>query len=99
MARLVGDGASFDRDRLHQEAMLLATRADVGSSAAPRMSRRRACCWRRAMRWAASSISSPRVNREANTLCSKASDRTLTATGLELKTVIDQLREQVQNIE
>ena len=38
-------------------------------------------------------------NREANTLCSKASDRTLTAIGLDHKTVIDQLREQVQNIE
>ena len=38
-------------------------------------------------------------NREANTLCSKAADRALSAIGLELKTVIDQLREQVQNIE
>ena len=38
-------------------------------------------------------------NREANTLCSKALDKTLTAIGLELKTVIDQMREQVQNIE
>lgn len=38
-------------------------------------------------------------NREANTLCSKASDKDLTRTGLDLKTVIEQLREQVQNIE
>jgi uncharacterized protein (TIGR00255 family) len=38
-------------------------------------------------------------NREANTLCSKASDRSLTRIGLDLKTVIDQMREQVQNIE
>lgn len=38
-------------------------------------------------------------NREANTLCSKAGDPALTATGLELKAVIDQFREQVQNIE
>jgi uncharacterized protein (TIGR00255 family) len=38
-------------------------------------------------------------NREANTLCSKAADRSMTAIGLDLKTVIDQLREQVQNIE
>jgi uncharacterized protein (TIGR00255 family) len=37
-------------------------------------------------------------NREANTLCSKAFDRRLTAVGLELKAVIDQLREQVQNL-
>ena len=38
-------------------------------------------------------------NREANTLCSKAGDPALTAIGLELKAVIDQFREQVQNIE
>jgi len=38
-------------------------------------------------------------NREANTLCSKSNDAGLTRTGLELKTVIDQMREQVQNIE
>ena len=38
-------------------------------------------------------------NREANTLCSKAQSSDLTAVGLELKAVIDRLREQVQNIE
>ncbi|MBE1281799.1 MAG: YicC family protein [Rhodobacteraceae bacterium] len=38
-------------------------------------------------------------NREANTLCSKAQNSGLTAIGLELKTVIDQMREQVQNVE
>jgi uncharacterized protein (TIGR00255 family) len=38
-------------------------------------------------------------NREANTLCSKSTDSALTAVGLELKTVIDQMREQAQNIE
>jgi uncharacterized protein (TIGR00255 family) len=38
-------------------------------------------------------------NREANTLCSKAQNSDLTATGLELKAIIDQMREQVQNIE
>ena len=38
-------------------------------------------------------------NREANTLCSKAQSSELTAIGLDLKTVIDQMREQVQNIE
>jgi uncharacterized protein (TIGR00255 family) len=37
--------------------------------------------------------------REANTLCSKSSDIALTRIGLDLKTVIDQLREQVQNVE
>ncbi len=38
-------------------------------------------------------------NREANTLCSKSGSTELTAIGLDLKTVIDQMREQVQNLE
>ncbi|WP_420567342.1 YicC/YloC family endoribonuclease [Thalassovita sp.] len=38
-------------------------------------------------------------NREANTLCSKSQNTQLTRVGLELKTVIDQMREQVQNVE
>lgn len=38
-------------------------------------------------------------NREANTLCSKSQSSALTAIGLDLKSVIDQMREQVQNIE
>jgi uncharacterized protein (TIGR00255 family) len=37
--------------------------------------------------------------REANTLCSKSADIALTRIGLDLKTVIDQMREQVQNVE
>jgi uncharacterized protein (TIGR00255 family) len=42
---------------------------------------------------------SQEFNREANTICSKAADIENSRTGLELKTVIDQLREQIQNIE
>jgi uncharacterized protein (TIGR00255 family) len=38
-------------------------------------------------------------NREANTLCSKSSDVVLTRVGLALKAVIDQFREQAQNVE
>ncbi len=38
-------------------------------------------------------------NREANTLCSKSGDARLTQAGLALKTIIDQMREQVQNVE
>ena len=38
-------------------------------------------------------------NREANTLCAKAQNNDLTRVGLALKAVIDQLREQVQNVE
>jgi uncharacterized protein (TIGR00255 family) len=39
------------------------------------------------------------LNREANTICSKSTDLKLTEIGLELKSAIEQLREQVQNIE
>ena len=42
---------------------------------------------------------SQEFNREANTLCSKATDITLTNIGLALKTAIDRLREQAANIE
>ena len=42
---------------------------------------------------------SQEFNREANTLCSKSSDSSLTQIGLELKNTIDQFREQVQNVE
>ena len=42
---------------------------------------------------------SQEFSREANTLCSKAADSEMSAIGLELKAVIDQMREQVQNIE
>ncbi|MEM8979225.1 MAG: YicC/YloC family endoribonuclease [Pseudomonadota bacterium] len=42
---------------------------------------------------------SQEFNREANTLCSKSQHAELTAFGLELKTVIDQMREQIQNVE
>jgi uncharacterized protein (TIGR00255 family) len=38
-------------------------------------------------------------NREVNTLCSKSNDRTVTAIGLQLKAVVDQFREQIQNVE
>ena len=42
---------------------------------------------------------SQEFNREANTLCSKAQSSDLTSVGLELKSVIEQMREQVQNVE
>jgi uncharacterized protein (TIGR00255 family) len=39
------------------------------------------------------------LNREANTLASKSSDAQMTAIGVELKVLIEQMRDQVQNIE
>jgi uncharacterized protein (TIGR00255 family) len=42
---------------------------------------------------------SQEFNRESNTLCAKANDLELTNIGLELKGVVEQFREQVQNLE
>ena len=39
------------------------------------------------------------LNREVNTLCSKSSDMALTGIGIDLKSAVEQMREQVQNIE
>lgn len=39
------------------------------------------------------------LNREANTTCSKSCDIEITNLGMELKTLIEQFREQVQNME
>ena len=102
VARLMETNASFDRDRLHQEAVLLATRADIAEEidrlfAHIEAARKLLLSNEPAGRQL--DFLSQEFNREANTLCSKASDRSLTAIGLELKTVIDQMREQVQNIE
>ena len=102
IARLMETGASFDRDRLHQEAILIATRADIQEELDRLQSHIEAA---HALLASSEAIGrkfdflAQEFNREANTLCSKAADRTLTAIGLDLKTVIDQMREQVQNIE
>jgi uncharacterized protein (TIGR00255 family) len=42
---------------------------------------------------------SQELNREANTICAKSNDLELTNAGLELKSVVEQFREQVQNLE
>jgi uncharacterized protein (TIGR00255 family) len=100
--RLLDTGNGFDPARLHQEAVLLATRADVEEelqrltshiSAARELIGESGAVGRKF------DFLAQEFNREANTLCSKASDVEITRAGLSLKTVIDQLREQVQNIE
>ena len=94
--------AAFDEQRLYQEAVLLATKADVKEEL-DRLSVHIAAA--RALLKSAEPVGrkfdflAQEFNREANTLCSKANDSSLTAIGLDLKTVIDQMREQVQNIE
>ncbi len=102
VARLVDASPALDPVRLHQEAALIATRADIeeevkrlGSHVAaarellvaPKPTGRKL------------EFLTQEFLREANTLCSKANAPDITRCGLELKAVIDQLREQVQNIE
>ena len=102
VARLMDTGTSFDPDRLHQEAVLLATRADIEEELDRLQSHVEAAEALLASREAVGrkfDFLAQEFNRETNTLCSKAADRTMTAIGLDLKTAIDQMREQIQNIE
>lgn len=102
IARLDEAGASFDPERLHQEGLLLAAKADIREEL-DRLTAHVAA----ARELIASGEPAGRkfeflaqeFNREANTTCSKAADIGISRIGLELKAVIDQLREQVQNIE
>jgi len=101
VAELV-DATGLDDQRLYQEAVMLATKADVKEEL-DRLSVHITAA--RVLLKAAEPVGrkfdflAQEFNREANTLCSKANDSSLTAIGLDLKTVIDQMREQVQNIE
>ncbi len=102
VARLLDGADGLDPARLHQEAVLLATRADVEEEivrlkshvvAARELLRETGAVGRKL------DFLSQEFNREANTLCAKSNDGEMTRAGLALKAVIDQLREQVQNIE
>lgn len=94
--------AGLDPDRLYQEAALLSTRYDIEeelkrlhahiASARELMASEEAVGRRL-------DFLTQEFNREANTLCSKSNDVEITRSGLALKAVIDQMREQVQNIE
>ena len=95
-------GSPLSEDRLAQEIALLATRADVREE----MDRLKAHIQdARALLASGEAVGrkldflSQEFNREANTLCSKSSDIALTRIGLALKAVIDQFREQAQNVE
>ena len=89
------------RDRLYQEALLLAAKADVREEldrlAAHVAAARR--CWQGRPDRPAAGFPGAGAGREANTLCAKSNDASLTAIGLELRVEIEQFREQVQNIE
>ena len=102
VAALLDTSSRFDPDRLHQEAILIATKADIREeldrlashvAQAKRLIEEGGAIGRRL------DFLSQELNREANTLCSKSNDVALTNIGLELKSVVEQFREQVQNLE
>ena len=100
--RLLETGASFDQERLHQEAVLAATRADVEEELArlaAHVAAAREILHETGAVGRKLDFLAQEFNREANTLCSKANAVDVTRLGLSLKSVIDQLREQVQNVE
>lgn len=102
VAALLDASPALDPQRLAQEAALIATRIDVREEV-DRLDAHVAHARRLIAEGGAAGrkldFLAQEFNREANTLCSKANDREVTEIGLSLKTVIDQLREQVQNVE
>ncbi len=102
LACVVENVDGLDQDRVAQELALLSVKADVTEeidrlhahiTAARDLIAGGGAVGRRL------DFLMQEFNREANTLCSKAQHSELTAVGLEMKAVIDQMREQVQNIE
>ena len=95
-------GGALPQDRLVQEAALLAAKADVREELdrlAAHVEDARAMLKTGQGVGRKLDFLSQEFNREANTLCSKSADITLTRTGLALKAAIDQFREQAQNVE
>lgn len=99
---LLGAAPPVAEDRLAQELALIATKADVREEIERLAAHIEAS---RDLLNAGGPVGRrldflcQELNREANTICSKSADLALTAVGLELKTVIEQFREQVQNVE
>ena len=102
VAELMAAQPALPEERLLQESALIAARADVREEldrliahvAAARELLKRGGAVGRQLDFLCQEF-----NREANTLCSKSSDMELTRIGLDLKTAIEQLREQAQNVE
>jgi len=102
IAALIEAAPGLPEDRLAQEAALLFTRIDVREEI-DRLNGHVAAA--RALFESGEAVGrqldflTQELNREANTLCAKASDLALTRIGLDLKAAIERLREQVQNVE
>jgi uncharacterized protein (TIGR00255 family) len=94
--------AGLDATRLHQEAALLATRADVREELDRLGAHIRAA---RELLAAGGAVGrkfdflAQEFGREASTLCAKANHVEISRIGLDLRTIVDQFREQVQNVE
>ena len=99
---LLDEVPAMPGDRLAQEAALLMTKADVREEL-DRLGAHVAAA--RELLAGGGAVGRKldflcqEFNREANTVCSKSSDVELTRIGLDLKALIEQFREQVQNIE
>ena len=101
-AELLQGLTPLSEDRLAQEAAVLAGKADVREELdrlAAHVAAARDLIAKGGAVGRKLDFLCQEFNREANTLCSKAFDAGLTAVGLELKLVIDRLREQAQNVE
>jgi uncharacterized protein (TIGR00255 family) len=102
IASLLDAGGRFDPDRLHQEAILIASKADIREELdrlAAHVAQAKSLIAGGGAIGRRLDFLSQELNRESNTLCAKSNDIELTNIGLELKTVVEQFREQVQNLE
>jgi len=99
---LLGAETSLPEERLVQEAAILVGKADVREELdrlGVHIEAARALLAEDGQVGRRLEFLCQELNREVNTICSKAADVSLTRIGLDLKSVVDQLREQVQNIE
>ncbi len=102
IARLTEGEAAIDEARVHQELALLAVKSDVTEEIdrlRTHVAEARGLLAEGGAVGRRLDFLAQEFNREANTLCAKAQDKDLTRVGLALKAVIDQMREQVQNVE
>ena len=102
IAALLETSDRFDPDRLNQEALLIAAKADIREELdriASHVSQTREMIGKGGPIGRRLDFLAQEFNREVNTTCSKSNDTELTNTGLEMKNVVEQFREQVQNLE
>ncbi|MEZ5765324.1 MAG: YicC/YloC family endoribonuclease [Xanthobacteraceae bacterium] len=102
IATLLETSDRFDPDRLHQEAVMIAARADIREELdriAAHVAQARELLAKGGAVGRRLDFLAQEFNREVNTTCSKANDLELTNIGLELKNIVEQFREQVQNLE